>query len=71
MLVANEFHDLVLRCDPDQPCRFLSGNMYLALFFPDALDNGLRNALLTAALLVVTGLVAWPILALRSVRMLH
>jgi len=64
--MVNEFEGLPLRCDPNEACRFPSGNAYLAVFYPDAIENWALNSALSAGFVVFFGLFAWLTLALHE-----
>jgi len=63
---VNEFDGLDLRCDPDEPCRYPNGNVYLQIFYPTAIESYDRNALLTGMFVLVSLLAAWLALVWRS-----
>jgi len=66
ILIVNEFQDLRLTCDDDEPCRYPSGNFYLELYYPNAVENVARNWALVIVFVGVMGVSAALVLQFRK-----
>ena len=65
VMIVNEFEDLQLTCDDTEPCRYPSGNFYLRVFYPTAVDTFIRDVSLSVAFVVLAFFSAWFALLLR------